>query len=373
MSEYQYYEFRAIDRPLTETQKSKISALSSRAHVTSHRASFAYNYGDFRGNPEQLMRDYFDAMVYVTNWGSRRLMFRIPLSLIDTKKAGRYCISEEIDEIVTQETVIFDLNFHDEDMSEWTEGEGWLDGLVELREELIQGDFRVLYLAWLKAAENALGLEGIDDDTLEPPVPPGLNQLSDALKTFVRFLGIVEAMLVVATRKSEDRKEEPLQLEKWVEKLPIKEQHDFLKHLSRGEPNLSILLNKRLHELANKAQFSEEGVDSGQRTIAGLIQAAEEWRRRKQEDNRHKEELARKRRLEELAVKENEVWQQVGALIEEKKPKSYDSAIDLLKDLRELAENRGKLEEFKDQIAKIQQTYPNRPALRDRIRHAKLI
>ena len=38
MSEYQYYEFRAIDRPLTETQKAKISALSSRAHVTSHVA-----------------------------------------------------------------------------------------------------------------------------------------------------------------------------------------------------------------------------------------------------------------------------------------------------------------------------------------------
>ena len=188
MSEYQYYEFRAIDRPLTEIQKSKISALSSRAHVTSHVASFVYNYGDFRGNPEQLMRDYFDAMVYVANWGSRRLMFRMPLSLIDTKKVGLYCISEEIDEIVTKEGVVLDLNFHNEDLAEWTEGEGWLDELVELREELIQGDFRVLYLAWLKAAENALGLEGIDKDTMEPPVPPGLNQLSDALKTFVRFL-----------------------------------------------------------------------------------------------------------------------------------------------------------------------------------------
>ena len=33
MSEYQYYEFRTIDRPLTEAQKLKISALSSRAHV----------------------------------------------------------------------------------------------------------------------------------------------------------------------------------------------------------------------------------------------------------------------------------------------------------------------------------------------------
>ena len=127
-------------------------------------------------------------------------MFRIPLSLIDTKKVGLYCISKEIDEIVTKESVVLDLNFHDEELAEWTEGEGWLDELVELREELIQGDFRVLYLAWLKAAENALGLEGIDKDTVEPPVPPGLNQLSDALKTFVRFLGIDEAMLAYSNR-----------------------------------------------------------------------------------------------------------------------------------------------------------------------------
>ena len=373
MSEYQYYEFRAIDRPFTETQKSKIAALSSRAHVTSRIASFVYNYGDFRGNPEQLMRDYFDAMVYVTNWGSRRSMFRIPLSLIDTKKVELYCVSEEINAIATKVGVVLDMNFHDEELAEWTEGEGWLDELVELREELIQGDFRVLYLAWLKAAENALGAEDIDDDTLEPPVPPGLNQLSAALKTFIRFLGIDETMLVVAARKSEEQKEKLRQLEEWAEKLPLEEQHNFLKRLSLGEPGLSVLLNRRLHELANKTPFLEEGADSGQRTIGELIQASEEWRRRKQEDKRHKEELARKRRLEELAVKENEVWQQVEALIEEKKPKSYDSAIVLLKDLQELAEYRGKLEEFKERIAKIQQTYPNRPALRDRILRAKLI
>lgn len=373
MSEYQYYEFRAIDRPLTEAQKSKISALSSRARVTPHMASFVYNYGDFRGNPEQLMRNYFDAMIYMNNWGSRRLMFRIPQSLIETKKVGRYCVSEEINAMETKEDVVLDLNFHDEELAEWTEGEGWLDELVEMREELIQGDFRVLYLAWLKAAKNALGAEDIDDDTPEPPVPPGLNQLSDALNVFVRFLGIEEAMLVVAAQKSKEQKEDRLQLVNWVEKLPIEEQHGFLKRLSRGEPNLSILLNRRLHELANTTQGSKEGAFSGQRTIAGLIQTAEEWRRCKQEDKRRKEELARKRRLEELALKENEVWLQVKALIEEKKPKSYDSAIGLLKDLRELAEYQGRLEEFKKHIAEIQQTYSSRTALRDRMIHARLI
>ena len=34
MSEYQYYEFRAIDRPLTEEEMDELGALSSRAEIT---------------------------------------------------------------------------------------------------------------------------------------------------------------------------------------------------------------------------------------------------------------------------------------------------------------------------------------------------
>ena len=35
MSEYQYYEFRAIDRPLDEDERDELRALSTRAEITS--------------------------------------------------------------------------------------------------------------------------------------------------------------------------------------------------------------------------------------------------------------------------------------------------------------------------------------------------
>jgi hypothetical protein len=35
MSEYQYYEFQALDRPLTAEQISELRAYSSRARITS--------------------------------------------------------------------------------------------------------------------------------------------------------------------------------------------------------------------------------------------------------------------------------------------------------------------------------------------------
>jgi hypothetical protein len=34
MSEYQYYEFQAIDRPLTERQMDELRKLSTRAEIT---------------------------------------------------------------------------------------------------------------------------------------------------------------------------------------------------------------------------------------------------------------------------------------------------------------------------------------------------
>jgi len=42
MSEYQYYEFQAVDRPLTEAERTELRALSSRARITA--TSFTDHY-----------------------------------------------------------------------------------------------------------------------------------------------------------------------------------------------------------------------------------------------------------------------------------------------------------------------------------------
>src|SRR6266571_552024 len=74
MSEYQYYEFQAIDHPLTDQQIRELRAYSSRAEITSASFTVEYNWGDFKGNPHQWMEKYFDAFVHVANWGTRWLM-----------------------------------------------------------------------------------------------------------------------------------------------------------------------------------------------------------------------------------------------------------------------------------------------------------
>ena len=62
MSEYQYYEFRAIDRPLTDRQVQELRAISTRAAISRTSFSNDYTYGDLKANPrdragwERLLR-----------------------------------------------------------------------------------------------------------------------------------------------------------------------------------------------------------------------------------------------------------------------------------------------------------------------------
>jgi hypothetical protein len=78
MSEYQYYEFLALDRPLTEKQRAELRSISTRAEITATRFVNEYQWGDLKGDPRQMVERYFDAFLYLANWGTRQLMFRLP-------------------------------------------------------------------------------------------------------------------------------------------------------------------------------------------------------------------------------------------------------------------------------------------------------
>jgi hypothetical protein len=53
MSEYQYYEFAAIDRPLSKDEMAELRALSSRATISPTSFANEYHWGDLKGDPAQ--------------------------------------------------------------------------------------------------------------------------------------------------------------------------------------------------------------------------------------------------------------------------------------------------------------------------------
>ena len=90
LSEYQYYEFQAIDRPLSETDRQALRELSTRARITATSFTNEYHWGDFKGSPLRLMERWFDLHLYLANWGTRRLMIRLPQRLVARSHLDRF-------------------------------------------------------------------------------------------------------------------------------------------------------------------------------------------------------------------------------------------------------------------------------------------
>ncbi len=158
MSEYQYYEFQAVDRPLTAEEMLELRAVSTRARITSTHFVNEYGWGDFKGRPDPWMERYFDAFLYLASWGSRPLMLRLPRG-----RAGPGSRSPGQDARAWAHDGFVILSFDSEEAggdSRDDDGSGWLASILPLRAEIAGGDHRALYLAWLPVVQQAHTDEG---------------------------------------------------------------------------------------------------------------------------------------------------------------------------------------------------------------------
>jgi hypothetical protein len=369
MSEYQYYEFQAIDRPLTEEEQLAVARLSSRVHPHPRQAVFVYHWSGFPGDPAKVLAQYYDAMLYMANWGSRQLMFRFPQRVLDLESVQAYCQPLIVEDYLSIATVgeyaILNIEFYDEEGGSWVEGEGWLPAMLGLRDDILRGDHRALYLAWLKT----LQVEDILVSVSEPPVPPALGALTPALRSFVEFFEIDEMLIRVAAEVSGDWDPAPAGWQREaLARLPAEERDTFLLRLAQGEPHLSLALNRRLREIVPLPKTTLQP----RRTVGQLLAEAEDRRQREIRRRAEEAEARRIRELEALAAREGETWAEVEALIEKTQAKPYDEAVRLLVRLQDLASYQGKEPVFQQRLNGIYERYSRRPALLDRLRKAGL-
>lgn len=372
MSTYQYYEFQALDRPLTEKEQDYIHTLSSRVQLNRTQAIFLYNYGDFRGQPEQLLEKCFDIMLYTANWGSRQLMFRLPKSLINPAELEPYQVPDGIEISTTEQSVLIDINISDEDLNGWTDGEGLLPKMLTWRDDLLQGDYRILYLAWLKAAELCYDFE--PETSIEPPIPANLNKLSKPLQAFIEFIEL-NPYLVDAAAELSPLAETPsgsiTELQQRIPQLPEPERNDFLARLLQGELNLNRKLTQRLQSLSPKPT-PQILSDSPGRSLAELITLSTETKKLRKQKEKQAAKQEQIKKIQELAPRESNLWEQVFHEIGCKQVKAYDRAIVHLLNLQDIAEYQGKLPEFQARVRTIQQDYSRLSGLMSRLREFKL-
>ena len=187
MSEYQYYEFQAIDRPLGEADREALRELSTRARITATSFTNHYEWGDFKGDPAQLMEQWFDLHLYLANWGTRRLIMRLPRRLVERARLDTFLL--DVDWVAVWENgenLIVDMcrDEVEQDYDDWDDGSGWLGVLSPLRADVLSGDLRLFYLCWLTTLED----DALEADTCEPLA--GIGPLTGALEAAADFFGI---------------------------------------------------------------------------------------------------------------------------------------------------------------------------------------
>ncbi len=270
MSEYQYYESQAIDKPLDAKAMAALREITSRAEITSTRLTNEYHWGDFKGDPNKLMDKYFDAFLYFANWGTHRLMFRIPRASADPKALKKYCVTDRVKMRSSTTQLVLDFwSPEDCDEGEWR---AWqLSSLLPIRADLMSGDWRCLYLAWLSAVQY----EELDEDAKEPPVPPGLQTFSAPLTDFAEFLYLDAKLIEVAAEASPELPSGPSrdEMAPWVAALPEAEKNKMLVRIMRGE-NLSGELVARFRRQQAPRATAGGAVP---RTVGALLDAYRSW------------------------------------------------------------------------------------------------
>ncbi len=370
MSEYQYYEWQTIDRPLTGAERREVNELSSHMDVvTSTQAVVTYSWGDFKHDPEKVLLKYFDAFLYDSNFGSRRLMFRLPRAAVDMDAIGAYELEDWVRLDGHGNYFVLEISFStDSGDYEWVESDDVLGQLTGLREQVLQGDYRMLYLIWLKAMEN--NPDAFDEDD-GPPIPAGLKDLNAGLQTFVDFFGINPHLIAAAAASSHkvESAQEPV-FETAIAKLTRAEADDFLSQIVRGEPGAVVLLKKRLLALTGgqPAQRSATKV-----TADELFQRAEKLEKEEKRKAQEEAEKRRIQRLEKLAKEEDAAWVKAEDLLSQKKASAYDEATKLLVELKELSVYQKQVQEFQDHFQYICQKYGKSVALLDRFYRVGLL
>jgi len=374
MSEYQYYEFRAIDHPLTDQQMRELRAISTRAAISRMSFSNHYEYGDLKANPRDLLMNYFDASLYFAHWRYAEVAFRFPKNAVDVRVLRRYATAQSLEIKITGRHVVVAMSVEREDFDGADDGASWLSSLIGLRGDIASGDERPLYLAWLLGVQYGQ----VADETVEPGRPDGLVRLSPSLASFVDIMGL-DRDLVAAAAEGGARIPAALaarDLEHWLADLGSDEHVALLSRVARGDGSVGAEITRRYRQYARPQPSSLP-----LRTASALRERAEEKLEARRQVARQREDQARARRerheqaardryLAVLAKQVSQAWQRIDALVATKRPRDYDAAVTLLSDLRDVSERKGRAVQFVKRVSQLREAHATKPSLLARLKRA---
>ncbi len=341
MSEYQYFEFAAIDRPLTDGEMAALRAVSTRAVITPSGFVNHYEWGGLKADPLDWMRRYFDAFVYLADWAHCRFALRLPRDMFGKAELKPFGVKQSLTIDASEDHWILDWSLEGSDnYDRFAEDDGrdWMGRLVPLRDELIRGDQRSLYLGWLAGAAKG----EVPETTLEPTVPAGLSQLSAAQNALAAFLEIDADIIAAAAIGSADASDRPESVDAWLQSLSPDELRSMLKSIVRADrpnPQREVASRYRAWHRQHAPQAAPEARRRSVAELRSLAVPAGEERRRRDALAREQQAAARRtQRDAQLRLLMSDVdkrWLALHQQAERGSASAYEQAVRALSDLAE--------------------------------------
>ena len=305
MSEYQYVAFRAIDRPLTDEELEFAETQSSRAEITRWSFTNEYHYGDFGGDSEKLLLNGYDVHLHYASFGIHTIQLRLPAGLPFSRKVWKNYIDGERVSWKEFKTpgrggvLSVSPDFEPGDVDYIEDPDSYLDLAVEIREALIRGDLRVLYVLWLCGMRDAYSGEW---ETVEPPVPAGLAQVSDACSDLTTFYGLNPLMLVAAAEQSApafERVSEDEIVAQWVKSQTSEDCRELVRRLLLDKTHQ--VRAETMAQIGSQTPTADWPTTPGTRTFEQLWKRTEQLREEEKERERIQKEKAVRQEAEQKA------------------------------------------------------------------------
>jgi len=317
-----------------------------------------------------LLARYFDAHLYFANWGTRRLMLRLPAARVDERALRAYLPAGGPATLTRSGThLILDLaSDTDEPEDEWWEPVS-LGARTPLRASLLDGDRSVPYLAWLLAGQYDV----IESDSPEPDVPAGLAAPSAPLAALAEFLRLNSDLVQAAAEGSRGEPVESAALRRWVLGLSAAEKDLWLaRALERPVGTALRAAYRKQHAVTSSGE---------RRTVGELLEQPELARQRREREARKQrvraEPAAAEARAEQvvpLEPRQEAEWAELGGLVGAPKvtPSVYEDVVHRLTALRELAVMRGTDDAFHARLGVLLDRHGSKTAFRRRVQEAAL-
>jgi hypothetical protein len=349
VSEYQYVVFQAVDGPLNDKQLEFAQRQSTRAEVSRWSLSVEYHYSSFHGDVDGLLRGGYDVFLQHTNYGSREIKLRLPGGMPFVKSVwSKYVDGEQLTwkADATGSGGIVSLHpFHETgDLEEVWETQGYLDAAIHVRDRLISGDLRALYLMWLCAADDDYNDPA---EMIEPAVPHGIAESATYGGELLSFFGLDPLLLSAAgsgVAPAPDPESQNRPVSQWVESLDDQRAKEVLHRMLVGDAageKARLLAEIRDSQVSGSWPTSDK-----QRSFDELLQktavlrAEEDAKQARKAQAKAKREAAKAERERadrvKKMLKDPDKWlREAERLVDARGTDNYKAAADILHDLRE--------------------------------------